>query len=90
MGRDDRKKSPLDPPLSKGGKGSVGQGAVSDNKNITPLTRRSTKSGKLYSTDDLKKRHLIYNGRHLPYNPDNTEKARRLRKNMTPEERLLW
>lgn len=33
---------------------------------------------------------LISNGHHLPYNPKNIEKARDLRKNLTPAEKKLW
>ena len=43
-----------------------------------------------FNKEELKKRGLIWNGRHLPYNPNNVEKARQLRKNMTPEEKKLW
>jgi very-short-patch-repair endonuclease len=35
-------------------------------------------------------RDLITNGYHLPYNPDLMERARELRRNMTPAERQLW
>jgi len=35
-------------------------------------------------------RNLITNGYHLPYNPDLVERARELRRNMTPAERQLW
>jgi very-short-patch-repair endonuclease len=35
-------------------------------------------------------RDLITNGYHLPYNPDLVERARELRRNMTPAERQLW
>ncbi|MBL7995974.1 endonuclease domain-containing protein [bacterium] len=37
-----------------------------------------------------KSNNLITNGRHLPYNPDLKERARVLRKNMTPAEKKLW
>ncbi len=45
---------------------------------------------KPYTREDLRRRHLICNGRHQPYNPDNVEYARALRKNMTDEEKKLW
>jgi very-short-patch-repair endonuclease len=34
--------------------------------------------------------NFIFNGYHLPYNPDNTKKARVLRKNMTKAENKIW
>jgi very-short-patch-repair endonuclease len=36
------------------------------------------------------RRRLITTGYHLPYNPELKERARRLRKNMTPAEKKLW
>jgi very-short-patch-repair endonuclease len=38
----------------------------------------------------LQQRRLIFNGRHLPYNPDIVSNAKKLRKNMTPAEKKLW
>ncbi len=40
--------------------------------------------------DEIKKRGLICNGRHLPYNPDLVDRAKHMRKNMTVEEQKLW
>ena len=40
----------------------------------------------MYSEEELKKRGLITSGFHLPYNPNIMEKAKELRKNMTPAE----
>ncbi len=40
--------------------------------------------------EDVRKRGLIWNDRHLPYNPENVEKARVLRRNMTVAEVKLW
>jgi adenine specific DNA methylase Mod/very-short-patch-repair endonuclease len=37
-----------------------------------------------------KARSLITNGYHLPYNPDLVERARELRRHMTPAEEKLW
>jgi adenine specific DNA methylase Mod/very-short-patch-repair endonuclease len=37
-----------------------------------------------------KARGLITNGYHLPYNPDLVERARELRRHMTPAEEKLW
>jgi len=39
---------------------------------------------------NLKKRGLIFSGRHIPYNPKLTDRARWLRKHMTKEEKKLW
>jgi very-short-patch-repair endonuclease len=44
----------------------------------------------VFDRDTLQKRSLVWNGKHLPYNPDNIAKARQLRKNMTPQESKLW
>ncbi len=38
----------------------------------------------------LASRGLITTGFHLPYNPKLIERARELRKNMTPAEKKLW
>jgi len=68
-------------PLIKGGgetggiKNSI-QGGVAGGINIT--------------YEEVKERGLIWNGRHLPYNPDNVEKAKELRKNQTKAEKKLW
>ncbi len=40
--------------------------------------------------DDIKRRGLIFTGRHFPYNPKLTGRAKELRKNMTPAEKKLW
>jgi very-short-patch-repair endonuclease len=42
------------------------------------------------TAEDVKRRGLIWVDNHLPYNPDNVEKARLLRKNMTQAEKKLW
>ncbi len=42
------------------------------------------------TNEEVKKRGLIWRGNHLPYNPENVEKARILRKNETPAEKKLW
>ena len=47
-------------------------------------------SGINITTEEMKERGLIWNGRHLPYNPDNVEKAKELRKNETKAEKKLW
>ena len=41
-------------------------------------------------TSQAKERGLITTGHHLPYDPKLVERARELRKNMTPAERKLW
>ncbi|MBN1294235.1 MAG: endonuclease domain-containing protein [Candidatus Latescibacteria bacterium] len=40
--------------------------------------------------EDIKRRGLIFTGRYLPYNPKLKERARELRKRMTPAEKKLW
>ncbi len=40
--------------------------------------------------EDIKRRGLLFTGRHLPYNPKLTGRAKELRKNMTPAEKKLW
>ena len=40
--------------------------------------------------EDIKRRGLIWKGHHLPYNPRLVQRAKDLRKNMTPAERKLW
>ena len=40
--------------------------------------------------EDIKRRGLIFTGCHLPYNPRLVERAKELRKNMTPAEKKLW
>jgi len=40
--------------------------------------------------EDIKRRGLIFVGRHLPYNQKLIDRAKILRKNMTPAERRLW
>ncbi len=42
------------------------------------------------TSEEVKERGLVWRGNHLPYNPENVEKARILRKNETPAERKLW
>jgi len=44
----------------------------------------------LFSKEELRKEGLISTGYHLPYNPDLVERAKDLRKNMTPAEKKLW
>ena len=42
------------------------------------------------TSEEVKERGLIWNGKHLPYNPENVIKAQALRRNETPAERKLW
>ena len=42
------------------------------------------------SNEELQKEGLISTGYHLPYNPELVERAKELRKNMTPAEKKLW
>jgi very-short-patch-repair endonuclease len=57
---------------------------------ISPLDKGGSVAGGIFDRDALRKRGLVWNGKSLPYNPDNVVKARELRKNMTPQERKLW
>jgi very-short-patch-repair endonuclease len=43
-----------------------------------------------FTTEDMKKRGLIFDGHSLPYNPNLIEFAREMRKNMTIAEKKLW
>jgi len=57
----------------------------------TPLNKGGDEVGGINITaEEVKERGLIWNGRHLPYNPDNVEKAKELRKNETKTEKKLW
>ena len=40
--------------------------------------------------EDIKRRGLILANHHLPYNPKLIDRAKILRKNMTPAEKRLW
>jgi len=66
---------------------------------LSPLSKGGAEGGGInypqrgpcyFDAEILKKRGLVFNGRHLPYNPKLVERARQLRKNMTPAERKLW
>jgi very-short-patch-repair endonuclease len=67
-------------PLKKGGRGD--QNETKDAK----MKRQSV----IFDSASLKKRGLVFNGRHLPYNPSVVEKAKPLRRRMTPAEKKLW
>ena len=49
-----------------------------------------SKAGVIFDRDALRNRGLVWNGKNLLYNPVNVFKARKLRKEMTPQERKLW
>jgi very-short-patch-repair endonuclease len=44
----------------------------------------------MHHKDELKKRGVIWNGRHLPYNPKLVKRAKVMRRKMTPAECKLW
>ena len=46
--------------------------------------------GSNMNEEDIKRRGLIFTGYHLPYNPKLIDRAKILRKNMTPAEKKLW
>jgi hypothetical protein len=43
-----------------------------------------------FSQEFLKERGLIFNGYHLPYNPELKERSKELRTNMTKAEEYIW
>ncbi|HLV31736.1 MAG TPA: endonuclease domain-containing protein [Chitinispirillaceae bacterium] len=43
-----------------------------------------------FDKDSVRKRGLTWNGSHLPYNSNNINKARAMRREMTPAEKKLW
>ena len=43
-----------------------------------------------YNTDYLKSRWLIFGWKYIPYNPNLSERAKEMRKNLTQTERKLW
>ena len=56
-----------------------------------PLIRGMSRSDRgIMNEEDIKKRGLIFTGRYLPYNPKLVERAKELRKEMTPAEKKLW
>jgi very-short-patch-repair endonuclease len=80
-------------PLIKGGKfRSIRNGRQSE---LTPLAKGGIEGGIKFTglnfiQDDLRARGLVWNGHHLPYNPNLVERARLMRKNMTEPEKRLW
>ena len=46
--------------------------------------------GRFMNKEDIKRRGLIFIGCHLPYSPCLIDRAKELRKNMTPAEKKLW
>jgi very-short-patch-repair endonuclease len=55
-----------------------------------PLIKGDKDRRRFFLDEHFKKRGLVFIGRHVPYNPRLTARARELRKNMTPTERKLW
>jgi very-short-patch-repair endonuclease len=43
-----------------------------------------------FDKDSARKRGLVYKGGHMPYNAANVDKAKAMRREMTPEEKKLW
>jgi len=91
-------------PLSKGGRGdrSSGQdpsalagtflskGGVSPSGFATSLSEGGVLKKPRFTAEDIAARWLICNGHSLPYNPNNVERAKEMRKNMTKAECRLW
>jgi len=44
----------------------------------------------IMDSENLKKRGLIFNGRHLPYNPKLRKRAKYFRENLTQIEKKFW
>jgi very-short-patch-repair endonuclease len=74
----------LNPPLIRGALPRSGTGDQS-------LVKNAANAKAKYNTKEaVKKRGLLWSGRHMPYNSCVTKKARELRKNMTKQECRLW
>ena len=43
-----------------------------------------------FNIEEIKIRWLVRDWKTMPYNPNNLERAKELRKNMTPPEKKLW
>ena len=57
----------------------------------SPLARGMSRSDRgIMNKEDIKRRGLIFTGRHFPYKPKLAGRAKELRKNMTPAEKKLW
>ncbi|MGE5670648.1 MAG: endonuclease domain-containing protein [Fibrobacterota bacterium] len=68
---------------------------MQENKEIpplSPLNKGGASSGEIvyFDKDSVLNRNLTWNGSHLPYNSDNVDKARSMRREMTPAEIKLW
>ncbi len=85
------------PPLSPLFKGGAESGGITspargaESRDTSPLKQHTESSHTAYfEKDSIRKRDLTWNGFHLPYNSNNIEKARALRRKMTPAEKKLW
>ncbi len=59
---------------------------------LSPLNKGGTESRRTayFDKESVRKRGLTWNGSHLPYNSNNVDNARAMRKEMTPAEKKLW
>lgn len=89
-----REEIPLLSPLDKGG--AEGEwitspaGGVECRETLPPEQRAKNRHTACFDKDSVRKRGLIWNGLHLPYNSNNVERARAMRRDMTPAEKKLW
>ena len=75
-----------DPPIFPLGKGGAKGGGISSRKTVMAKSLHHI----VFDAESLRKRGLIWNGRHLPYNPVLVDNAKNMRANMTPAEKKLW
>ena len=73
------------PPLSPLNKGGAEGGGI-----VPPGECAESRNTAYFDKDSVQKRGLTWNGSHLPYNSNNINKARAMRREMTPVEKKLW
>jgi len=73
------------PPLSPLVKGGAEGGGI-----VPPGESAENWKTTYFDKDSVQKRGLTWNGSHLPYNSNNINKARVMRREMTPAEKKLW
>ena len=61
-----------------------------EDRSVTPLNKGGRGDYTVTAMNNDEVSTLVTKRRHLPYDPDLVEKARALRKNMTPAEKKLW
>ena len=84
------------PPLSPIKKGDASsEGINSPNLGaesgiIPPTKHTENRENAYFDKESVRKRGLTWNGTHLPYNSNNVDRARAMRREMTPAEKKLW